>query len=276
MGKLILCSGARTTRPYGFTGTGDKVYSIEELCYYLYQHPLLIEEEIVSDALIDWIGTELKLTQRSEKLHQLKRQKADVKTMVTVVLCSADYYTEYEIKSFLRTLDEIIGMPGIKRSCIKADTYLANRQYREAAAEYEKIFATQEAAALPPEEYGDLLHNLAVVKLHTSGPKEAEQLFGQAYERNRREESLCQYLYTLYLSGDEEIYLQKLEDYQVGEALRQKVEDFLEAESEKVRYTEQIAALENLRRLKGNGQISEFYQKAGDMLYDWKLRVRHC
>ncbi len=276
MGKLILCSGVRTTRPYGFAGTGDRVYSIEELCYYLYRHPFMIEEEIFNDALIDWIGTELKLMQRSEKLQQLKRQKADIKTMVTVILCSADYYTEYEIKSLLRTLDEIIGMPKIKRSCIKAEQYLAGQQYREAAAEYEKILATQEAAALPPEEYGDILHNLAVVKLHTSGLREAEQLFSRAYERNGREESLCQYLSALYLSGDEERYQQKLNEYEVSGELRQRVEDFLARESENANDNNAMMVLEELKHLKGNGQISEFYQKAEELLNDWKLKVRHC
>ncbi len=276
MGKLILCSGVRTSRPYGFAGTEDRVYSIEELCYYLYHHPYMIEDEIYNDALIEWIGTELKLTQRSKKLQELKRQKADVKTMVTVVLCSADYYTEQEIKSLLRTLDEIIGMPKIKRCCIKAEQYLAGRQYREAATEYERILASEEAAALSPEEYGDILHNLALVKLHTSGFSEAEQLFGWAYERNAREDSLCQYLYTLYLSGDMDRYEQKLREYEVSEELRQRVEAFLAEESAKANECEAMRGLEMLKALKGNGQISEFYQKAEELLGEWKLKVRHC
>ena len=124
MGKLILCSGERTKRPYGFTSTGIRIYSIEELCYYLYHHVYMIDEDMFSDDLLDWIEMELKLTERARMLKNLKKQKSDLKTMVTVVLCSADYYTEHEIKVMLKLLDDMIGMPSIKRSCIKANNYL--------------------------------------------------------------------------------------------------------------------------------------------------------
>lgn len=274
MSKLILCSGARTKIPYCFASTGIRVYSIEELCYYIFHYIYMIEEDIYSDALIDWIQTELKLSERAEKLKQLKRQNADVKTMVTFVLCSADYYTEAEIKGLLKKLDNIIGMPKVRRSCIKASNCLSEGQYPEAAAEYERILESEEAKDLSPEEYGDVLHNLAIAKVHTSGLKEAAQLLYQAYERNHREESLCQYLYALRLLEHEVLYRDKLEEYQVGEELQTTLDHFMEQKSEEAELSEQMAMIRFLKNMKEKGQMLEFYKKTEELLETWKAEVR--
>ena len=57
------------------------------------------------------IKTELCLPERAKKLKSLQRERADLKSLITVVLCSADYYTEQEIKKLLAAVDEIRSMP---------------------------------------------------------------------------------------------------------------------------------------------------------------------
>lgn len=274
MGKLILCSGSSTKRPYRFVSTGVRVYSIEELCYYLYHHVYQIEEEMFCDTLVDWIKTELMLADRAEKLKQLKRQKADIKTMVTVILCSADYYTEHEIKSLLKTLDEIIGMPLIKRSCIRAKHCLANQEYQEATAEYERILNSGEASDLSPEDYGDILHNLAVAKVHISGLKEASELFAQAYERNHREESLCQYLCSLQLSSKNSLYDEKREEYQVSEELHNNITNYLKQASEDAVESEMMREVQSLRQSREQGKLIDYYKKTDEMIEEWKAKIR--
>ena len=274
MGKLILCSGARTNRPYAFSSSGVRVYSMEELCYYLFHHIYLIEEELFCTALMDWIQDELKLEERAEKLRQLKHKGADVKTMVTVILCSADYYTEYEIKSFLKELDTIASMPKIKRKGIKAYNYLGDQKFKEAEVEYERLLESKEAVELTPEDYGDILHNLAIAKLHTVGFHAAAELFEQAYQRNQREETLCQYLYTICIIGNEEQYRHKLEEYQVSEELRCKIENLLEEKQEEAAQCGMMAEIQNIRRSKLQGQMNDFYQRAEELIDCWKDKIR--
>lgn len=274
MGKLILCSGARTKRPYCFPSTGIRVYSIEELCHFLFHHIYLIEEELFNEALIDWIQVELKLPERAEKLRQLKTRHADTKTMVTVILCSADYYTEHEIKSYLKELDTIVGMPRIKRNCIKANNYLKQRQFKEAEAEYEKLSESKDAAELTQEDYGDILHNLAVAKLHTVGFQAAAELFEQAYIRNNKEESLRQYLFAIHLIGMEDLYNNKLEEYQVGEALRLNIEGMLQASIEEAKQSELMIELHNIRQLKLSGNINGYDQRNEELIEGWKTQIR--
>lgn len=274
MGKLILCSGIRTDRPYVFSATGTRIYSIEELCYYLYHHVYLIDETFISYSLIDWIGNELKLSDRADKLKQLKQQHADVKTLVTVIMCSADYYSEYEIKSLIKTLDEFIGMPPIRRNIAKADYLLENHQYAEAINEYEMIIDSQEAGQLTPEVYGDLLHNLAVAKANSSGVGEASELFYQAFEKNHREASLRQYFYAIKLGSDLSRFEEKLQRLQLPQELCESIQqDLMQWESE-AESCEAMSVVNQLKLCKRDGRLNEFYRIADEIIDSWKLAVR--
>ncbi len=274
MGKLILCSGERTTRPYRLPQLGISIYSMEELCYLLYHHVYVIDEDMFSDALFDFIEMELKLPERADKLRQLKSQNADLKTIVTVILCSTDYYTETEIKGLLKTLDKIIGMPAVKRSCIKADNYLKEQQYSKAASEYEHIIHSREATELTPEEYGDLFHNLAVARVHITGLKEATRLFKEAYERNHREESLIQYLLALLIGNNEEEYKIKAEEYQIGPELDYKIRSFFEEAEKEADASPEAQRLTELKNKMAFVSRQELYERVEEIITIWKNKIR--
>lgn len=274
MGKLILSSGERTSRPYVFQTVGVRIYSMEELCYFLYHHVYLIDENMLCEDLFQWIASELKLKERAAKLKQLKRQNADLKTLVTVILCSADYYTEAEIKGVLKMMDQIIGMPLVKRYTLKADMYLQKGNYAEAAAEYERIIYSKEASEMTPEEYGDIYHNLAVAKLHITGFREATKLFEQAYLRNHREESLRQFLYSLKLCDKSDEYTQKVEEYQVSEVLQKSIEEVLSNKEEEAKTSAEKHYIDDLNNKKTLGKMREYYQGADELINTWKAMVR--
>jgi tetratricopeptide (TPR) repeat protein len=272
MSKLILCSGVRAQRPYCFTSGGIRIYSIEELCYYLYNHIYLIDEITLNEELFDWINSELNLPDRADKLKQLKKQKADLKTIITVILCSADYYTENEIKGILKLLDDILKMPLVKRRCLKAAELLKNDNYKEAAEEYEIIIHSKEAVDLTPEEYGDIYHNLAVAKTHITGMKEASHLFLEAYERNHRDVSLQQYLYSLLLMGDFTEFQKKIEQFQVSESLQKSVSEFVRLKEEEAIMTDSYKLVEQLSNQKENTQLDDFFNNARIMIDTWKAQ----
>lgn len=274
MGTLILCSGLRTQRPYVFPATGIRVYTIEELCYYIESHIYFIDQDTFTYALFDWIGTELGLADRAEKLKLLKNQKADSKTLLAAVLCSADYYTEPEIKSLIRTVDELNGMTPLKRSSLRAFSYLKNRKYREAAFEYEQLLNSKEAADMTPEEYGDILHNLAVARIHSKGLSEASETFLQAYERNHRQESARQYLYTLRLSNKMEQFHQKAEEYQIGNELCEDILLTMEELHTQAIESEGMSELNKIKQLKADGRLSEYRKRIDDMLENWMSSLR--
>ena len=51
---LILCENITAKNPYYIEELDINIYSIEELGYILYEHPLLVIEDFISTALFDF------------------------------------------------------------------------------------------------------------------------------------------------------------------------------------------------------------------------------
>ena len=56
-----LCLQAQAKRPYFIENIRTEIYSLEELCFYLYHNVCLIDETIMNEKLCDWIRDELGL-----------------------------------------------------------------------------------------------------------------------------------------------------------------------------------------------------------------------
>lgn len=274
MSKLILCSGKRTDRPYVLPATGHRIYSIEELCNYIYNNIYSIDEALFTDSLVDWIRTELDLVARAEKLEMSLRQGADYKTLLAVVLCSSDYYTEQEIKKLLSVVDEIRTMPPARRWFIKANAFLKRKQYAEAAAQYDRLLISEEAVSLSPKDYGDVLHNLAIAALHTYGPERAIELFSQAYERNQREETLRQYMYILWLVKGKNTFEKIASDYQLDEELKEDIVVRMEQLSRDASMCKDMDEIYMLRSLEHSGKLAEVRDKCEQMIDGWIGEIR--
>ncbi len=274
MGKLIICSGKQAIRPYHIKLTDTGVYSIEELCYYIYNNIDMINEEFFNNELAAWISEELKLTERAEKLRELIRSDAGLKDIVVCVLCSADYYTETEIKQLLHLMDETARLTPVEVKKRKADSYLRYRQFTEAATEYENILNGKDAVNLTGEEYGNLLHNLAVVQLNTIGVSAAAENFKQAYERNHNAESLMQYLYALIISRQDERFMQEAAAYGVDQEKQIQIQTNFEQICREAENSEAYKEISELTADRQAGRISQYYQMAEDIIERWKQEFR--
>lgn len=274
MSKLILCSGVRSSRPYIIEGAGFKVYSIEELCYYLGSHLYLVEDSLFCDALMTWIAQELQLPERAAKLKEIQQKKGDVKALFTALLCSCDYYTEAEIIAFIRSLDGFLKMSPIRRSSLKADNYLKSGKYFEAKKEYEKILNSEHSTTISPEDYGDLLHNLGVSMVHTRGFRDAVAIFYEAYLRNQKKESLHTYLYSIALTEDSQQLEEKFNEYQIADDIRTEILFTIEQRREKAKEEAKRKELDDLFALRNEGDYS-YQEKIDTILYQWMDSLRN-
>lgn len=53
MGSLILCHNKKASQPYKITRIHRKIYTIEELCYYLYNNLYLIDYTIMNEKICE-------------------------------------------------------------------------------------------------------------------------------------------------------------------------------------------------------------------------------
>lgn len=274
MGKLIVCNGKQAGHPYYFKLTDTYVYSIEELCYYIYNNIDIIQEDLFTHDLADWIQEELGLQERGDKLHTLLESKAGLKEYVVCILCSCDYYTEVEIKKLLYVMDEFIHLSPFEKRKKKADNYVRYRQFTAAQAEYKEILSSPDAAGIDGVSYGTLLHNLAVAEMNTMGPGVAAEHFKEAYERSHNRESLKQYFYSLILSKQEERLQQEVINYGVEPDYLDQLQDELNNLYEEAKASDGYQVIKSLMEQKEKGRIVPFYELAEKIINEWKQEFR--
>ena len=203
---FILCKGKAADRPYRMPVTGQRVYSLEELCYYIYNNIYTITEEFFQESLAVWLRDETGHPLLAKKVSGMLSADMKLKDMIVTILCGCDYYKEKEIRELVKVMDEIANLPVHKKKKIQADNYLRSGRYGRSLLEYRKLLQGSFAVNFTTEEYGDILHNQGIAHFYTSSFEECQHDFKEAYARNHKEESLCHYLWVLLLQGREELF----------------------------------------------------------------------
>ena len=68
MSGYILCQTKKAQRPYFIENISMNIYSIEELCYYLYHNLYLADHTVFNEELCNWLRDELELVHLAAKL----------------------------------------------------------------------------------------------------------------------------------------------------------------------------------------------------------------
>lgn len=246
---FILCKGELAKKPYVIPISEVPVYSLEELCYYIYNNIYTVTEEFFDEQLVIWLREQAKCETLAKKIHVLIQRHNDLRDLVVTLLCSCDYYKEEEIIRLVTVMDKIADLPVHEKNKIKADNYLHAGKYAKSLQEYKKLLYGTMADRFTTEEYGDLLHNQAIALFHVSSFAEAARGFQEAYARNHREESLNQYLYALLLNGQEEEFLKEAVSYgKTSEETDKLKQDFISAANEVKNEEEDDSFIERCKR----------------------------
>ena len=229
---FILCKGELAKEPYIIPVSETLVYSLEELCYYMYHHIYSVTEDFFDGKLVQWLGEQAGLEELAEKMRVLVQKKNDLKDLVVTLMCSCDYYKEEEILQLVTVMKKIENLPSHEKNKIKADNYLRAGKYGKSLMEYKQLLYGEMAEQFSTEEYGNLLHNQAIALFHVSSFREAANGFKEAYARNHSEQSLNQYLYALLLNGQEEQFVQEGSSFgKTEEELQQLRQNYIDAQT---------------------------------------------
>lgn len=275
MGKFILCTGMPAKEPYCFSLTGTRVYSIEELGYYLYHNIYTIQIEDFDEKMFDWIQYDLNMEDFAEKCREIRKKSNDIKDIVVSILCATDYFTKLEMESLIRTIDELIGLTPIEKQKIKADNYLQYEEYEKAIQEYESIVASKKSSVFSAEAFGNILHNLAVAHTQVKAFERAREEFKQAYELNQNEETRKEYFFLLKLQNKENDFLKEVLNYNLSPEEVQAYITELEGvllEAEKAAEYKKILSLP---KLKEAGKVGEYYYTIDSMIFNWKQKYKN-
>ena len=103
---LILCK-QQAAVPYYFEKLNIRLWSSQELCYLIYNYPLMVTDGLLSEDLIEWIGKGLMEKELSSRLRQAEAEGETEDNMLLMILGSLGYYTRPEINAYMDRLMEI-------------------------------------------------------------------------------------------------------------------------------------------------------------------------
>lgn len=231
MENVILCNGRYAVNPYFLIEENLRLYSVEELCYFLYKNSFLIQEDFFSEPLFKWMSEELGLEEWVQQLCLLKGKEEEILRCIEFLFRATGFYGEEEINHVRSILKDSRQLSVWERKKIRADAYCKKQRYLMASAEYEQLLKETEEDQV--KFRAKLYHNLGVCAAGMFSYEKAADYFMQAFHIYPNTESYVQFLTALKLGNSQEKYLTYLSEHP------ESYEDSLEVESRLTRMDQQ-------------------------------------
>ena len=223
MSTVILCNGNYAQNPYCPVADDIRLFSVEEVCFYIYKNAFFLQEDFFCDALIEWIRTELGLPAYANELILLRGKEDALLKSVAYLFSATGYYGDEEFEKVKAVIHQGSSMSGEERRKMRADVYCRKQKYKLALLEYEELLE------LVPEDdvkfLAKLHHNMGVCHAGLFVYDCAAREFKKAFDAYPNTESYVQFLTALKLSSTQAGYLAYLSDHP------ESYQDSLEVES---------------------------------------------
>ena len=205
MGSLILCHKKKAKHPYEVSRVHKRIYTMEELCYYLCNNLYLIDYTIMNEQLCRWIADELDLADLADKLLDLIRSNGSVEQFVLCVLSESRIYTPGEMAHIQNVLEKLKNQKEVERQKFKADTLMESGELESAILVYMSIVNGERDDSVDKRFYGRVYACLAGAYGRAFLYEEAARMYEKAYKICEDKRMLEGYLYASYryLPADE-------------------------------------------------------------------------
>ncbi len=258
MSSLILCHKKKARTAYEIARIHRRIYTIEELCYYLCNHLYLVDYTIMNEKLCDWLDEELKLNELSEKLRDMLHQNATTEQFIMTILSDSAIYTTGELSRIQDVLDTLKNQRPIEKQKYKADNLLASGSVKSAIMAYREIIHGERDEGVESKFYGKVYGCLGAAYGRLFLYEEAAKMYEAAFQICEEESMLKAYLYACrkYMTGEEYMrLLQKSTVYQEMDG--QLADDIVEAENriKVLQYEDTLENWKNQYRRISTGEI---------------------
>lgn len=209
MSSLILCHKKKARHAYEIARIHRRIYTIEELCYYLCNHLYLVDYTIMNEKLCDWLTEELELKSLADSLRELLKQDASMEQFVVSILASSSIYTTAELSRMQDVLDRLKNQRPIEKQKYKADNLLESGSVKSAIMAYQEIIHGERDESVDGKFYGKVYACLGAAYGRLFLYEEAAKMYEAAFQICEERSMLKAYLYACrkYMSGEEYLSL---------------------------------------------------------------------
>ena len=210
MSGYILCQTKKAQRPYFIENISMNIYSIEELCYYLYHNLYLADHTVFNEELCVWLRDELGLVHLAAKLKQNLERNVSVEEMIYPVFKEINYLSHDQFREMNERLKRFEEQPEIVRKKIKGDYLVDHEKYINAIQVYQETLKdTEENETNMGSQFtGSIYNNMGCAYASLFQMNEALTCFQKANEELHTKASLKSWLFAVYMSKGQDAYEQ--------------------------------------------------------------------
>lgn len=247
-------------RPFYIKSTGLRIWSVEELCFFLEHNLSLVDSEIANTHLTRWLSEEFRLTSLAVRMEKGLEKENGFSDFLLPLFSETAYFSGREMKTFAEGLKRLEEAPFCMRCLEKADALTRNRLYGEALEYYRR--AEETADRKDAVFAAVVLHNAGVAASRLLEYDEALKFFRRAYELDGSDENLKTYLTAYRLTKPAAVFRGEAEKLSAPEEMVKEIDTALYAALEKNasakrEWTEEELSSE-VRRLR-----EEYHREAG-------------
>ena len=216
MSGYHLCQVKKAGNPYYIASTGLRIYTIEELCFYLQTNIYLIDKTIINRKLCEWLDMELGLTKLSRKLlEQLNEDGVGIGNFIMPIFKEINYLSPAAARKIAEQISRVEIQPEDLRHKMKADHLVSYEMYQNAIREYYLILKERSPGNMGIQFYAAVLNNMAVAYARLFLFEEAADCLWQSYSMVRSGRTWRRYLSVLPLYMSREQYQDRLKELHV-------------------------------------------------------------
>lgn len=225
MAGYRLCQTKLAETPYYIENISTNIYSLEELCYYIYNNIFLLDATIINEGLCEWLRDELGLKKLYACLCKELEENHSLGDFLLPIFKEINYLTHQEFKVFNNQLVRLEHEPQIGREKLKADYLVENHKYVNGIKVYKAILVQTKGSRLGGQFIGEVYYNMGCAYMHMFQYEDALDCFEQAYECLPEAHILKAYLTCCYITKPYARYQQLSEQLHVSEEIQTAVEE---------------------------------------------------
>ena len=248
MSSLILCHKKKAKQPYEIVRVKRRIYTIEELCYYLCNHLYLVDYTIVNEHLCDWLEEELELKKLADKLKYQLEQNGTLEQFVMTILADSSIYTAGELKAIQDVLEQLKNQKPIEKQKYKADNLLESGSVKSAIMAYQEMIRGERDESVDGKFYGKVYGCLGAAYGRLFLYEEAAKMYEAAFQICEEKTMLKAYLYACRNYMNKEEYTKLLQRSQLYMSLGVELAEEVEEIANKVQVLQYDDTLEQWKR----------------------------
>lgn len=266
--SLLLCRQEQVRRPLYVESLGIRIYSSQELAYVIYNHPLLVMDGFLNEALFTFLREELNLGFLALKLERWLKSSEDPDEILIMLLQESDYYSSGEISRYRSQIKEIRRKHPAEYRKMRADELFYLRQYGRAAGEYKELLELPKSQTVNDEFLSAVWNNLGSCYARMFRTEQAFEAYRQACLKQMDLRILYQMYCLTKLNG--KLKLGDRFKALISQELQNQWDSSIEAartaaeDSSQVCQLEELFARDSIRRQEGEASL----------LHKWKQEYR--